>query len=117
MEKNIYGRGAAILTDGNSLEVKTGAWKNKEPIHLKDKCKNCMFCVSYCPEGCIYQKDGQSNLFYFQIQQKLKEVNRVPKITRDMEKAGPITPIPNPKWNVTTQGSICKHSICLDTLE
>ncbi|QHO57684.1 hypothetical protein HN51_012228 [Arachis hypogaea] len=31
---------------------------------------------------------------------------------------GPITPIPNPKWNGTTQGSIiCKHSIYLDTLE
>lgn len=27
-----------------------------------------------------------------------------------MEKAGIITPIPNPKWNGTMQGSICKHS-------
>ena len=58
MEKNIHGRGATILTDGNSLEVKTGAWKKRKPIHLKEKCKNCMFCVAYCPEGCIYQKDG-----------------------------------------------------------
>jgi pyruvate ferredoxin oxidoreductase delta subunit len=58
MDKKIYGRGAAVLTNGNSVEVKTGAWKNREPIHLKDKCKNCMFCVSYCPEGCIYQKEG-----------------------------------------------------------
>ena len=58
MDKKIYGRGASILTSGNSVEVKTGAWKNKKPIHLKDKCKNCMFCVAYCPEGCIYQKDG-----------------------------------------------------------
>lgn len=58
MNKKIYGRGASILTSGNSVEVKTGAWKNRKPIHLKDKCKNCMFCVAYCPEGCIYQKDG-----------------------------------------------------------
>jgi pyruvate ferredoxin oxidoreductase delta subunit len=58
MDKKIYGRGATILTSGNSTQVKTGDWKNRKPIHLKDKCKNCMFCVAYCPEGCIYQKDG-----------------------------------------------------------
>lgn len=59
MDKKIYGRGAAILTSGNSVEVKTGAWKNKFPVHLDEKCKNCMLCVPYCPEGCIYQKDGK----------------------------------------------------------
>lgn len=58
MKNNIYGRGATILTNGNSLDIKTGAWKSREPIHIKEKCKNCMLCVSYCPEGCIYQKDG-----------------------------------------------------------
>lgn len=61
---------------------------------------NC-FDLNY-PENalCIYQKDSQSNRFDFSIQYKLKEVNRVPKITRDMEKTGPIAP--NPKWNRTT---------------
>lgn len=58
MSKNIYGRGATILTSGNSIDVKTGSWKNKYPIHSKEKCKNCMLCVPYCPEGCIYQKDN-----------------------------------------------------------
>lgn len=58
MNKEIYGRGAAILTDGNSLKVKTGAWKNRYPEHSKEKCKNCMLCVPYCPEGCINQKEG-----------------------------------------------------------
>jgi len=58
MSKNIYGRGATILTSGNSTDVKTGSWKNKYPIHSKEKCKNCMLCVPYCPEGCIYQKDN-----------------------------------------------------------
>ena len=59
MDKKIYGRGAAILTSGNSTQVKTGAWKNKFPVHSDEKCKNCMLCVPYCPEGCIYQKDGK----------------------------------------------------------
>lgn len=57
-KKNIYGRGAAILTSGNSTLVKTGSWKNKAPLHSKEKCKNCMLCVPYCPEGCIYQENG-----------------------------------------------------------
>lgn len=58
MSKKIYGRGASILTDGNSIEVKTGSWKNRAPLHSKEKCKNCMLCVPYCPEGCIYQDNG-----------------------------------------------------------
>ncbi|KAL2924448.1 putative 6.8 kDa protein in trnL 3'region [Bienertia sinuspersici] len=36
--------------------------------------------------------------------------------TRDV-KAGPISLISNPRWNGTTRGSICKHSIYFDTLE
>ena len=49
---------AHILKDGNSLEFKTGSWRNKTPIHNKEKCKNCMMCVPYCPENCILHKDG-----------------------------------------------------------
>ena len=49
---------AHILKDGNSLEFKTGNWRNKTPMHNKDKCKNCMMCVPYCPENCILHKDG-----------------------------------------------------------
>ena len=61
--ENIYGHGATILTDGNSLDVKTGTWKNRYPIHSKEKCKNCMMCVPYCPEGCIYQENGMITKF------------------------------------------------------
>lgn len=50
--------GSNITKDGNSMEVLTGEWKNKKPIHDKDKCKNCMMCVPYCPEDCIIQKDN-----------------------------------------------------------
>lgn len=47
-----------ILEDGNSMQVKTGAWQNRRPVHLKDKCKNCMMCVPFCPENCIKQENG-----------------------------------------------------------
>mgnify|MGYP003297489015 FL=1 len=52
------GFGGNILKDGNSVEFKTGSWRNKYPVHSKEKCKNCMFCVGYCPEDCIKHKDG-----------------------------------------------------------
>ena len=47
-----------ILESGNSIKFKTGDWKNRKPIHLKDKCKNCMICILHCPEDCIMQKDN-----------------------------------------------------------
>ena len=43
----------------------------------------------------IYQKDVQSNLFLDSIEAQRSEYGT--QITIDMSKAGPITPIPNPK--------------------
>ena len=31
------GFGGNILKDGNSVEFKTGSWKNRYPVHLKEK--------------------------------------------------------------------------------
>lgn len=42
-----------IKEDGNSLNLATGDWRIRYPVHLKDKCKHCMLCVVYCPEDCI----------------------------------------------------------------
>jgi len=47
MERKI---GGIITNPGNSRQFKTGEWKVKCPKHLKEKCKNCMLCVLYCPE-------------------------------------------------------------------
>jgi len=70
-----------------------------------NRTSNC-FDLNY-PEDALY-------IIYINIISKrwtikpISRFNRSPKrwirsqITRDMEKAGPITPIPNPKWNVTT---------------
>ncbi len=51
-------KGSNILKDGNSIEFKTGTWKSRYPSHSKEKCKNCMMCVPYCPDSCIKQENG-----------------------------------------------------------
>ena len=53
------GFGGTVLKDGNSLEFKTGSWRNKYPVHNSEKCINCMFYVGYCPDDCIKHKDGK----------------------------------------------------------
>ena len=35
------GFGGNIVKDGKSVEFKTGSWKNRYPVHSKEKCKNC----------------------------------------------------------------------------
>jgi 2-oxoacid:acceptor oxidoreductase delta subunit (pyruvate/2-ketoisovalerate family) len=45
---------------GGSLKNKTGEWRTFRPIVDKSRCINCATCESYCPEGCILQKQGQS---------------------------------------------------------
>ena len=49
---------AGIITkDGNSEKFNTGEWRNKMPIHLEEKCKNCMLCVPACPDNAIIHND------------------------------------------------------------
>lgn len=54
--------GGIILEDGNSKKFNTGAWKNKKPIHLEDKCKNCMLCVMPCPDNAILHDENDKML-------------------------------------------------------
>ncbi len=59
MSDKKYSMAGMITKDGNSLDLKTGAWRRRHPVHNKDLCKNCMLCVVYCPENCIkHTKDG-----------------------------------------------------------
>lgn len=50
---------AGIITEsGNSEKFNTGEWRNKRPIHDKEKCKNCMMCILPCPDNATCHKDG-----------------------------------------------------------
>ncbi|MEK7448435.1 MAG: 4Fe-4S binding protein [Planctomycetota bacterium] len=51
--------GTVIKEAGSSMEYHTGGWRNSRPVHLKDKCTNCLICWISCPDGCIKVKDGK----------------------------------------------------------
>ena len=48
---------------GSSAKFKTGDWRSKFPIHIKEKCTNCMLCVVYCPDDCILVQEGKIDYF------------------------------------------------------
>ena len=48
-----------ILDNGNSEKFNTGEWRNKKPIHVKEKCKHCMMCILPCPDNATMHQDGK----------------------------------------------------------
>jgi pyruvate ferredoxin oxidoreductase delta subunit len=56
--------GGLILEPGNSVKYLTGSWRAKKPIRDEEKCKHCLICWAYCPDGAIIVEDG-----------KIKEIN------------------------------------------
>ena len=53
---------AGIITEsGNSEKFNTGEWRNKKPIHIKEKCKHCMMCILPCPDNAIIHENSKVN--------------------------------------------------------
>jgi 2-oxoacid:acceptor oxidoreductase delta subunit (pyruvate/2-ketoisovalerate family) len=42
----------------------TGEWRTLRPVIDHEKCNQCMFCWSYCPEGVIYVADDKIVIDY-----------------------------------------------------
>ena len=38
---------------GSAAEFKTGDWRSERPVWNKEKCINCYFCWTYCPDSSI----------------------------------------------------------------
>jgi pyruvate ferredoxin oxidoreductase delta subunit len=51
--------GDLIIGGGTAAEFKTGDWRSRRPVLLKDKCINCLTCWIYCPDSAIIVKDGK----------------------------------------------------------
>ncbi|MFC2039249.1 4Fe-4S binding protein [Chloroflexota bacterium] len=45
--------GGLILNAGNSEEYDTGSWRSSRPVIDTERCRHCMNCWIYCPEGAI----------------------------------------------------------------
>ncbi len=55
--------GGEIYEGGTAKTVKTGDWRSNVPVYAPDKCKQCLLCAPYCPDGAIPVKDGKRTDF------------------------------------------------------
>jgi 2-oxoacid:acceptor oxidoreductase delta subunit (pyruvate/2-ketoisovalerate family) len=51
--------GGMILEPGNSADYNTGGWRTFRPVHVPEKCTNCLLCWICCPDSAIRVKDGK----------------------------------------------------------
>jgi pyruvate ferredoxin oxidoreductase delta subunit len=59
--------GAIATEPGSADRYKSGDWRSRRPTYDFSKCIKCALCQTYCPEGCIHQKeDGtyEADLYY-----------------------------------------------------
>jgi len=55
--------GLQMYQPGNSKEFLTGEWRTATPVWEKEKCKQCLLCVPYCPDSCIQVSAGKRQEF------------------------------------------------------
>ena len=49
----------ATVYEAGFLVSKNAGWRNIRPVVSKEKCKGCLQCYLYCPDGVI-SKDAES---------------------------------------------------------
>ena len=55
--------GNKIYEPATSREFNTGEWRTATPIFDKEKCKQCLLCVPYCPDSAIPVSGGERGEF------------------------------------------------------
>ena len=51
--------GGEIYEGGTSRLTLTGEWRSNMPVWHVEKCKQCLLCAPYCPDGSIPVKDSR----------------------------------------------------------
>lgn len=46
------------------LVTKNAGWRNVTPVIDSEKCKNCLQCYMYCPDGVIFKKEHVVDIDY-----------------------------------------------------
>jgi len=52
-------RGGTVRNVGSSELLKTGGWRTFRPIVDRAKCKRCVICSQFCPDGLIWRAPGE----------------------------------------------------------
>jgi pyruvate ferredoxin oxidoreductase delta subunit len=52
-------KGDVIEGGGTARQFKTGDWRSERPVHIPEKCINCLLCWIYCPDSAVIVKDGK----------------------------------------------------------
>ena len=55
--------GLQIHEPATSKGFMTGQWRTNTPVWNKEKCKQCLLCVPYCPDSCIIAKNNKRDEF------------------------------------------------------
>ena len=55
--------GLQIHEAATSKLFETGEWRTQTPIWDKEKCKQCLLCVPYCPDSSITVCEGKREEF------------------------------------------------------
>ncbi|SMC91477.1 pyruvate ferredoxin oxidoreductase delta subunit [Papillibacter cinnamivorans DSM 12816] len=56
-------QGGEIAGGGTARLVETGQWRSRRPVHLTDKCRQCLLCVPCCPDSSIPVQNGRRSDF------------------------------------------------------
>ena len=57
--------GCNIYEGGTSVSVETGDWRTERPVIDFAKCKQCLLCVTVCPDMSIPITDGKRGDFNY----------------------------------------------------
>ena len=57
--------GGDIYEGGSSRHFLTGDWRNKKPVYIQSKCKQCLLCYPVCPDSSIPLEGGKRFEFDF----------------------------------------------------
>jgi len=55
--------GLQMYEPGTSKSFMTGEWRTSTPVWDREKCKQCLLCIPYCPDSCIRAVDNKRQEF------------------------------------------------------